>query len=327
MVSQPNPELSVVLVISINAREAAKTLHHLSQQTIADRIELILVAADEAALAGVSETVQNAFHDVQTVKVGPIDDVEAATYEGLQRSSAPYVAFVEDHAFPSEDWAAKTLHAHKAGYDVVGTQMRNANPASPFSWGNMLLAYGPWLEPARYGEVESVQGHNVSFSRAALDQFGENLIAKMRREGGLMTDLRANGAKFFLTETGRIAHVNPSSLASTTALRFDSGRLYGAARAEKEQWSPVKRAAYIAGGPLIPFIRLVRLRRDYFGENQRGEERQRAYVGMIYCLVMDALGQMTGYALGPGKAGDRLATFELGRHQHLTAKDRQRLAQ
>jgi len=321
------PELSVVLVISVSVHETEKTLVHLARQTIADQIELVIVAADDQTLRGWTELTGSTFFDVKTVTVGPIHDVEVATYEGFKQTQAPYIAFVEDHAFPSADWAENTLAAHKAGYDVVGTPMRNANPASGLSWGNMLLAYGKWLEPAPHGDIDSIQGHNSSFSREHLERLGQDLVAKMRREGGLMGTLRDNGARFYLTKLGRIAHVNPSSLAATTSLRFDGGRLYGANRAQKEGWGPVKRALYVAGGPLIPFLRFVRLQREYFQDGMRGEEKGRAYVGMFYCLVMDALGQMAGYALGPGKTYERLATFELGRHQHLTAHDRQMLTE
>lgn len=323
--SDTHAVLGVVVVITTHADDARGTFDALAKQSVADRLDVVIVAADEAALGDLASSLAGSFRSIQTVLAGPIDDVERATAEGFERVSASCTALVEDHAFPSEDWAEVTLAGHAAGYDVVGAPMRNANPAGALSWGNMLLAYGAWVEPTPGGEVRSLQGHNVSFRTQVLREFGDELPTLLRREGGLMDRLGEKGARFVLTGDGSIAHVNPSSFSATARLRVDAGRLYGAQRSVAEGWSAAKRLLYVIAAPLIPLVRLRRLYPEHFGNGRRAGQRERALVGLVSCLLLDAFGQMIGYAVGPGMAGARLAKIEIGRAGHLTARDRMRL--
>jgi hypothetical protein len=58
------------------------------------------------------------------------------------------------------------------------------------------------------------------------------------------------------------------------------------------------------------------------GEERRAALGPRIYPALLAGLVLDGLGQMAGYAFGPGGAPAELATFEMDRGQHLDAHDR-----
>jgi hypothetical protein len=328
MASHPSrPDLSVVVVTPERFANVRRTVRHLRSQTVRERIELVLMAPEEAALADRAADELEGFHSVTIVPVGCIDNVDRAGASGLLRGRAPVVALIEDHAFPEPDWAERLLPAWARGpWAAVGSAILNANPATALSWSNLLIAYGPWDEARPAGEIEWVPAHNISLRRDLLEPYGPRLADKLGREGQLLQELAGAGHRFAFEPQARIRHVNPSSLASTAALRFDAGRLYAARRAEAENWSALKRTAYVIGGPLIPGLRFARLRRELFGGGRRRELVPRVYPGLMLGLVLDAAGQMAGYALGAGHAPQRLAVFEMDRWQHLSRRDRAALA-
>jgi hypothetical protein len=83
---------------------------------------------------------------------------------------------------------------------------------------------------------------------------------------------------------------------------------------------------YACGSPLIPALRLARLVRCVL-QRSSGQFRQ-----LVACLpavtiglILDAWGQMTGYALGPGNSQNRVGEYEFHRARHITAQDRETL--
>ena len=320
------PDLSVVVVTAGMYKNIRRTVVHLRSQTIRDRIEVVMVAANENCFTDLDEAELSGFGSVQRVFTGQsIKNVDKASALGVHRATACLVALVEDHAYPEVDWAEKVLASHASGeWAVVGSTVTNANPRSMLSWTNLLIAYGPWTAPSQKGEKDALPGHNVTYRRKALVAYGEGLDEKLTRSGGLLEDLQEQGNRFYLSD-GRLAHANPSRLLPTISLRFNAGRLYGWTRALQGEWTPLHKVLYVVGGPLIPLVRYRRLKAELFGRGRRAELLPRVLPALFFGLVVDALGQMAGYALGPGKAPGILATFEMDRMEHLTSGDRRLL--
>lgn len=321
----PGPDLSVVLVTSSGFDNIRRTVRHLRAQTVRPRLELVIVAPSEAAVADRQPHETEGFQRVAVVAVGPIDNVDTSAAPGIRHATAPVVAVIEDHAFPEPTWAEALIDAHRGAYAGVGTAVLNANPSGLLSWTNMLIAYGRWGERAAPGEIDDIPRHNSSFKRDALLAYGDRLEQLLGREGGLLQRLRQDGHSFYLEPSARIAHVNPSRLSSTADLRFNAGRLYGAKRATRHRWSMAKRLLYAAGAPLIPLVRFQRLRKDLFGAGERSDLTPLVQPALLLGLTFDALGQMTGYLFGPGGSLDKLAVFEMDRRDHITARDREAL--
>ena len=328
------PLISVVTVTASDFANMRRTLRHLRAQTIADQIELILVAPSNEAIADREPDELKGFARTEIIAVGPIDNVDHAAADGIHRATAPVVALVEDHAYPEPGWAAAMVEAHQGPWAAVGSTMVNANPQNSLSWINLLIAYGPWTDKMQKSgsavadkviEVDALPGHNISYKRDVLVEYGDALVNALGRSGELPNALTKRGHRFALATGARLAHANPSLLSSTADLRFSAGRLYGAKRAEAGGWSPVQRALYTLGGPLIPLVRFRRLRQELFGDGQRREIAGRVQPALLLGLVLDGLGQMAGYAAGPGSTPDKLATFEMDRPQHLTRRDQESL--
>lgn len=317
------PALSVIVVTPDRFRNIRRTVHHLRAQTARRQIELVIVAPSIEAVEDRVPAETEGFGAVRIVPAGPIPNVDLAAAEGVLRASAPVVAIVEDHAFPEPEWVAALIEAHQGPWAAVGSVLVNANPGRMLSWTNLLLAYGWYLGNAREGPAATLPAHNVSFKREVLLPYGDRLPARFGRAGGLLDDLKAQGHRFYLVSKARIAHVNPSTWASTAELRINAGRLYGATRARQQGWSPLRRLIYTLSAPLIPVIRLVRLRSELYG----GSVPLSLYPALLTGVLLDAVGQMAGYAFGPGNSLDTLATFEMDRMQHITAAERAALAE
>ena len=317
------PALSVVIASTGGFSGIRRVVRHLGRQTVRSRIELVIVAPSEAALADAGPSEIDGFHGVAVVPAGPIDNVDKAAARGVREASAPVVALIEDHAYPEPGWAAALIEAHRGPHAGVGPAVLNANPSSGLSWCNMLIAYGRWGEDSPAGDIDDIPRHNSSFKRAALLAYGDDLERLLGREGGLLQDLRGSGQAFLFHPDARIAHVNPSRLASTADLRFNAGRLYGATRARRNGWSGGKRLLYALAGPLIPLVRFGRLRSELARARRRVPSG--VYPALFLGLIFDGAGQMAGYLLGPGGSPDKLAVFEMDRVHHLTPGDRRAL--
>lgn len=319
-----DPALSVVVVSPAGVAQIERTLTALAAQTIAGRIELVVVASDKDVLARATH-LTNAMHSARVLDVGTIENVDHAAAKGLLAGRAPIVASIEDHAYPEPEWAENLLAVWDDDCLAVGSAMRNANPSSRLSWSNILIAYGQWSETAPEGDTKWIALHNGSFRRAALEPYGDRLPEMFNREADILVALREDGGRFRFAPKARIRHLNPSRLGSTAQLRIDAGRLFAANRTRDEGWSLFKRLAYAALGPAIAPVRYARMRRQLFGPGRTVAESRHG-VDLMIGLIFDALGQMAGFVLGPGEARARLSTFEMDRLDHLNERDRETFA-
>nr|WP_281373797.1 glycosyltransferase [Parvularcula dongshanensis] len=316
--------MSAVVVTPGTFASLRRTVEALARQTVADRIELVVVAPTREAVAEAEAL--GAFHSVTIVPQGEIANVDHAAAAGLIAGRGLVVSSIEDHAFPDPEWAERVLDAWDGPYDAIGTTVDNANPDSKLSWTNILIAYAAWAPGTPDGEIEAVPAHNVSYRREALTPYSNHLPSLMGREGHLFREMKERGAKFRFVSGARVTHLNPSSLKATAALRFDAGRLYGARRAADGRWPIWKRAAYAGLSPLIPAIRYRRLRQELFGPARPNVTERRFGPALLLGLAFDAAGQAAGYLAGAGGSAERLETFEMDRIQHLNPKDRARFA-
>jgi hypothetical protein len=175
------------------------------------------------------------------------------------------------------------------------------------SWANLLIEYAPWLDPAVSGAVEHLPGHNSSYKRALLLEYGDALEAMLEAESILHWDLRSRGFQLRLEPAARTLHMNYSTAAESISLRFHAGRIFAAARARR--WPMGKRLCYGVAAPLIPAVRLRRVLARVRGR-QRATLPSNTLPALLMLLVCDAVGEMTGYLLGGGKAAHRAGKFE-----------------
>jgi hypothetical protein len=315
-----SPELSVILVTPDDFATVRRTFQHLRAQTIPERIEVVLVAQRAADVVPGSGELEG-FHSVQVVETGaPITSSAAARAVGIRAARGAVVALAEDHSFPDPGWAAALLSAHARGHAVVGPTVRNGNPATMLSWANLLLEYGPWLDPADAGPAEHLPGHNSSYKRDLLLAYGDELPRRMEVETMLQQDLASRGHTLLRTADAWTSHLNFSVFLPSLALRFLGGRLFASGRAH--HWTAGKRAMYTLAAPLIPLVRLRRVLRTMGRVPEQRALLPRILPMLGLTLLVDAAGELVGYALGAGRSDAQLSAIEFRRPRFLNARDR-----
>jgi len=318
-VAVERPWLSVVVVTPDRLATVRKTLRHLKSQSICGRIEILIVAPASEGL-GLDESELREFYGHRVVEVGHMRSTARARAAGVRAASAEVVALVEDHAFPAPGWAEALVERHAEEWAAVGPVMSNANPRSATSWANLLIEYAPWLEPCEAGEREHLPGHNGSYKRALLLEYGGRLEAMLDAESVLHWDLRARGHRLYLEPRARVFHQNFSAPAPSLALRFNGGRLFASARARG--WPAWRRALYACASPLIPLVRCARIVGELSKPGRPRRLMPKVLPALFAGLAFDGAGELAGYAFGAGDAMRKLSDMEFHRGRYMAARDR-----
>jgi Glycosyl transferase family 2 len=315
-----SPQMSVLLLTPDNYQTIRKTIRHLKGQTVREQLQIVIVAPSRKEVELIDSDLEG-FHSYKIVEVGEIRVLSTAKALAIPETSAPIVAFAEDHCFPDPDWAEALIDAHSRGYAAVGPVMRNANTATSLSWAGLFLHYGCCLQPVISSRCTNLPWHNTSFKRCLLLEYGSELGTMLLVEGLLFNDLRSKGHTLYLEPAAATNHVNISILSSWIRHAFWGGRLFGAMRAQKNRWSIWRRFLYIAGSPLIPLVRLFRVLRVIRREG-RNTSLLRLIPSILSGLLPHALGEIAGYAIGLGNTAERYSYYETKRILHVTPSDR-----
>lgn len=315
------PSLSVVVAAANGFDGIRKTVSHLAAQTLREQLELVIVASTRAHLR-IDEAAVAPFGRHRVVEVGVLAGLGRANAAGARVATAPIVAFAEDHSFADPGWAERLIARFVGPYAAVGPAVRNANPRTMLSWADFFIGYGLWADPVEGGEVEVLPGHNTAYRRDVLLGYGDRLEEMLETETLLHWDLRARGLRLFLEPSATIAHANFSRASSWIRAHFFSGWLFAGNRARRMSRS--ERVVFVLAGPLIPLVRLARISIPLRSPALRGHFL-RSCPAVIAGLALDGLGQMLGYAAGPGPAGEQVAWIEADRARHVTPGDRREL--
>ena len=316
-----DPKISVVLATPHTFSDIALTVAHWRAQTVQQDVELVLVSESLSKLA-IPDGAVDGFAAVLWVESTCKETLGEARAQGARQSSAPIIAFSEDHAFPEPEWAQAMIDAHQNKCSAVGPVVINFNPDSLVSRADFLIGYGLW-DAAKHDtghEVELLPGHNSCYKREALMRYDADLGALLQAETVLYWRLRADGETLWLEPKARLHHTNFSLWKTWLQVQLHHGRLFGSTRAA--QWSRGKKAFYTLASPLIPFVRLARVLR-LSGKEADSSTRFAILIG----LLADGFGQMMGYALGGNSAQQRMWDWkmEFQRIRYVTTRDRRKL--
>lgn len=308
------PAMSVVVLTPDQYQTVSKTIRHLQIQKICGRLEIIIVAPFASAL-DLDHDALRAFQSYKIVEVGHMNSTARARAAGVHASSSPIVAFAEDHAYPAPGWAEAIVNRHCEDWAGVAPVISNANPRSITSWANLLIEYAQWLEPSSGGPREHLPGHNGSYKRAVLLEYGDGLEAMLDAESVLHWDLRSKGYRLYLESEARTFHENFSAKSPSLKLRFNGGRLFAAARAR--DWSMGRRALFFCASPLIPIIRCLRIARELFRPGRPSYLLPQLLPALLVGLVFDGAGEMAGYGFGSGNSMATLSDLEFHRERYM----------
>ncbi|CAN5897384.1 hypothetical protein BH23GEM9_BH23GEM9_31770 [soil metagenome] len=306
------PALSVVLPTWDTFDALRTTVRHLQEQTVADSLELI-ICAPCAEHFTVEPAFTSGFHSVRVLQAGELHGTGPMRASAIREARADIIAFAEDHCYPEPGWAEALLTAHAEPHAAVGPAFDNANPGTLTSWADLYLGYGRWMTPGRRREVDVLPGHNTSYKRELLLAYGAELDRLMEAETVLLWDLRRQGHTLLFEPAARVAHTNFGRLRVLLHVQWHLGRVFGATRAE--HWPALRRYAYAAATPAIPFIRMGHLLRATI-RNGGSLTRVAATLPILFAaLGVDFVAQATGALLGAGGSVAHLTAYEFHRDE------------
>ena len=288
--AETRPMLSIVLVTR-DARSLAKVLRCYRATGDPDRLEIVVVGLKGVVAREAITTL--GFRCVRTIDAGG-DDLACAEERAVHAASAPYVVFGQIHSYPLAGFVDAILAAVRARpWTVVGPAMTNANPRSVVSWAAMQIHYGPWSPTRPRGLTASLPGHCSAYERSALLALGDELYFHLDAGPSLQEALRTRDATFFFEPSARIAMLNISRLGVFLRDQFLQGADF--ARQRRRDWHLLGRMLYVAGAPLIPAVRLVRVAADLRRDGRLGE-LVRGLPILLAGLAANAAGECFGYA-------------------------------
>ncbi len=307
------PEMSVVLITPDTFGTISRTIECLKTQTVKDKLELVIVTLSADGLEVNPEELED-FHGFQIVRPGESTCYGHVMAAGVMSASAPIVAFAEDHVFPVPRWAEALIESHKNKWAAIGSVICNADPESSIGWADILIVYSQWLYPNDGGEMDHLPGHNCSYKRNILLEYGPDLGMLLEAESVLHWDLASKGYKLYLEPEAKLYHMNFGVLPAFLKIHLYTGRTFAASRCQS--WSRLKRISFAFGSLLIPFVRFYRITRNYSGCLGLLKSKPQVYPIMALGLIVSALGEMTGYVSGAGDSERKIIEYHFHRDQH-----------
>jgi hypothetical protein len=301
--------MSVVMVVGACRERAQHALDRLCAQTRIDLLEIVVVDLSVSPAPALSFP---AGAPVTLVAAGGVDNWGEARRQGLERTSAPVIAFIEEHCFADPGWAAALIEAHQQPWASVGYAFRNANPESYVSRAAMVTDYGLWLDPVPRGRVSWLPGNNVSYKRDAFLSLGDRL------EDALATDFVAHEAfrerdlAMFVEPSAVASHVNFTTVRETAYTNYVWCRAMAARRARASGWSALRRIAQAVVTPAIaPVFRWARLASRLGGRPTLWAQFLAATPVLLVVSLCAGAGEAAGYFFGAGNAEAELKRWEL----------------
>ena len=245
-----NPGISVVIPTD-RFETIERVVASLRRQTACGSIELVIVTPRGSALSGHERELES----LQSVRV-----VEADT-TSLSRARAAGSAPRAQTWSPSPSRTRSRSPAGPSAYRRAQRAMGRGwprdgqpPPSRQCRLGRLhgrLRTVGPARRTRARGRPP---GHNSSYKRALLLDYGPELERMLDAEWLLHKDLQRRGYALYLEPAAMSRHVSPSRLVPSIVQWFHYSR--GFATSRSRGWPGARRALYAAGSPLIVLVRL-----------------------------------------------------------------------
>src|SRR3954453_10785462 len=304
------PELSVVLVVGGQRERAARALHSLIGQSFIDRMEVLLYdlgPEDCPPLPGSDHP------RVRLTRLGPKSLLGHARRQGVHAAKAQVVSFMEEHCEMHPGWAETIVSAHREPWAAIGSALVCGNPNAGVSDQAFRMNYGIYSRPiGPRGPASSVPGQNSSYKRDLLLKYEPDLEEMLHADLLLQWKMKQDGHHLLYEPAVRLSHHNENTFRSLSVGVFYWNWCFANIRARVFHWTLLRRAIWITLAPLIPWVRLVRICRNFLLQREVSFLRFLGeipfFIAINYCA---AAGQTAGL-IRPGARGIRkFSDFEM----------------
>ena len=204
----------------------------------------------------------------------------------------------------------------------MAPQIGLANVHSHVAWANYFIQYIKWIPPLERGVIDDVPGHNSSYKRDLLTQYGDRLESMLAFEHAMHQDLRRQGYELFLEPDAISYHLFMTKIVPFLHENFNIGRVY--AHTLGKSLSKRQKLVRLASAPLMPFVRTKRA--VDFAHSRGWDQLVPGIIPPLFRgLVFSALGEAVGWWGGPGKAMEHCLELDFHRERFVEQSERHRV--
>ena len=311
MESPSIPSLSVVMLVGACRRTAQRVLDALDRQTCADdALEIVVFDCAESTVPSLG--MPSRFTSRELRHPG-LHYWRVARARAARETTAPVVAFLEDHCEPHPDWAERLIAAHSDGrWAAVGYAFTNGSRDSWWSRSALIADYGAFVHPVEGGVARILAGNNTSYSRWFLDRIGDAFEDSVAVDYNIQSMANKLGLPMKTASDVLAAHRCYPDLWQLSAANYYFLRILSVARARANGWGYPTRVAWAFGVlAFVPVLRLYRLARSI----SRRPVLMRDFIASLPVVfvvyVAAAFGEASGYLFGLGDAEEKFIQWEL----------------
>lgn len=218
---------------------------------------------------------------------------------GVGAARAKVVGMLTDRGIPAPGWAAAALELQRTyGAAAVGGCVANGIDTN-WNWAVHFYDFARYMPPQETRDVEHISVTNACYEASALDRIAEN-VQPCFLELAVHESLAASGQKIVLSDRMITTEYRPRVSTRQLAREwFTWGRKYAEFRVSEV--SPAVRMLRVLKAPMVPvalWTRQLSVQRKKIVHMKRF---WRASPLLLLVVTMWALGEMTGYLLGPRK--------------------------
>lgn len=311
MLEGDRPAISVVMLVGTNRANAQDVLDTLGRQSCADDLLEIVVfdCADESVPA---LQMPGRFSGKYLRRPG-LYFWRVARALAAQESTAPIVAFLEDHCEPHATWAERLLEAHSDGrWAAVGYAFTNGSRDSWWSRSALMADYGFFAQPVEGGPARLLAGNNVSYARWFLDELGEDFEKVVGVDFNVQEMANARGLPMKVAPSVLAAHRCYTNLWELCAANFYYLKILSVARAKANGWRFPTRFLWACGVlAFIPSLRVLRLAKSISRRPTLLPTFVAAVPVVFIVYYAAACGEAAGYLFGLRDAEEKFVQWEL----------------
>ena len=305
------PAISVVMIVGTNRENAQGVLDALSLQGCSD--DLLEIVVFDCADASVPALQMPARFSAKYLRRPGLHYWQVARAQAARESTAPVVAFLEDHCEPHATWAERLHQAHLDGrWAAVGYAFTNGSRDSLWSRAALMADYGFFAHPVVGGPARLLAGNNVSYSRWFLEELGDSFEKSVGVDFNVQEMASTRGLPMKVAPEVLAAHRCYASLWELCAANFYYLKMLSVARAKANSWQPPTRFAWACGVlALVPALRLLRLGKSIAGRPALIPTFLASVPVVFLVYYAAALGEAAGYLFGLGEAEEKFVKWEL----------------
>lgn len=293
------PKLSVVIASINNVKSLADCIDSIVHQPQGDAIEIVIVGSSKDEISPLFEH----FSNIRHLDLSGQRSIPELRAMGLQSARGDILAMTEDHCIVDEHWIENIFRAHQSPHLAIGGAVENDAVERLIDWAVFFCEYGRYMSPVVSGPATDLPGPNVSYKRAALDEF-RDLLAPPTWETFWHSRLQSRGYILLSDPQIAVRHRKRFTLRGFLNERFYFARSFAAQRAANS--TELRRAMFILGAPFLPPLLLWRIASQVLRKGRRQMELILCLPYIFLFTLSWAWGELIGYAFGPGDSMNRI---------------------